>query len=152
VAVVPLGEEQLVLGAQATVGAFDPSTATWYLRGSNTPGDPDVGVFQFGGAGWVGVVGGWDGKGTQTVRAVDPLGDIDPNNLVWYLRNSNSAGAPDLGPFDFGSRGWIPVVGDWTGSGTTGIGAFDPQTATWYLRNSPSPGAPDFVFQFGAAG
>jgi hypothetical protein len=151
-AAVPSGEEPRVLGPQSTVGAFDPATATWYLRSSNTSGAANAGVFQYGGAGWIGVVGDWDGNGSQTVGVVDPLGDIDPNNLTWFLRNSNSAGAPDAGVFNFGSRGWIPVVGDWTGSGRAGIGAFDPTTATWYLRNNPSPGAPDFVFQYGAAG
>jgi hypothetical protein len=152
VVAVPPAEEQMVLGPRATVGAFDPSTATWSLRNSNTPGDPNAGVFQYGGVGWIGVVGDWDGNGSQTVGVVDPLGDLDPNNLTWFLRNSNSAGAPDIAPFNFGSRGWIPVVGDWTGSGYTGIGAFDPRTATWYLRDTASPGPPDFVFQYGGAG
>jgi peptidyl-prolyl cis-trans isomerase A (cyclophilin A) len=46
----------------------------------------------------------------------------------------------------------IPVVGDWTGTGHTGIGMFNPATVTFYLRNSPTPGAPDFTFQYGAPG
>ena len=54
---------------------------------------------------------------------------------TWYLRNSNSAGLPSIAPFQYGAPGWIPVVGDWTGTGHTGIGVFNPLTATWYLRN-----------------
>src|SRR5262249_11323466 len=32
----------------STVGAFDPATATWYLRNSNTPGAPDTPAFAYG--------------------------------------------------------------------------------------------------------
>jgi hypothetical protein len=71
---------------------------------------------------------------------------------VWYLRNENSAGAPDIAPFAFGLRGWVPVAGDWTGRGHSGIGMFDPTTATWYLKNDPGPGLPDFVFRYGSPG
>jgi len=44
-------------GRAVSVGAFDPSTATWYLRSANTAGPPDAGQFAFGGAGWLPVVG-----------------------------------------------------------------------------------------------
>ena len=64
-----------------------------------------------------------------------------------------NAGEPDIGTFQYGAPGWIPVIGDWTGSGHTGIGVVDPATMTWYLRNEDSPGPPDAgVFQFGAPG
>src|SRR5690348_12990414 len=35
----------------------------------------------------------------------------------WLLRYSNTAGNPDVS-FSYGAPGDIPVVGDWTGSGT----------------------------------
>jgi hypothetical protein len=55
--------------------------------------------------------------------------------------------------FRFGVAGGIPVVGDWTSSGSVGIGVFDPATYTWYLRSSATPGAPDVgVFQYGGVG
>lgn len=127
-----------------TIGAFDPQTATWYLRNSNSAGAPDAGQFQFGAPGWFAVVGDWDGNGTSTVAVVDPA------TATWYIKNSNSAGAPDITPFSFGVPGWIPVAGDWTGSGKTGIGMFDPTTGTWYLRNEVSAGAADAgQFQYG---
>jgi glucose/arabinose dehydrogenase len=138
--------------AADAIGAFDPATANWYLRNSTGPGAPDAGQFQYGGAGWAAVVGDWDGNGTQTAGAVDPLGDTNPNELVWYLRNSNSAGAPDITPFNYGGRGWVPLAADWFHTGQQGIGAFDPATATWYLRGSASAGAADVgIFQYGAA-
>jgi hypothetical protein len=129
-----------------TVGAFDPGTATWYLRNSTSAGAPDAGTFQYGAPGWVGVAGDWNGDGVATVGAVNPA------TAIWYLRNENSAGAADAGTFPYGLPGWVPVAGDWTGTGHTGIGMFDPATATWYLRNNASAGAPDFTFQYGAPG
>jgi hypothetical protein len=135
------------------VGAFDPSTATWYLRGGAGGGPPDGGQFAFGGAAWLPVLGDWSGGGTPTVGAVDVTGASNPNYAVWYLRNSNSAGPPDAGTFGYGEGGWLPVVGDWSGSGHSGIGMFDPSTATWYLRNEASAGAPDAgQFQYGVVG
>ncbi len=134
-------------GAVATVGAFDPATAIWFLRGSNGPGAPDAGHFVFGMPGWIAVAGDWDGDGTTTI------GVVDPSTMTWYLRNSNGPGAPDITPFRYGAPGWIPVVGDWNGDGTTTIGVVDPKTMTWYLRDSNGPGTPDITpFRYGAPG
>jgi hypothetical protein len=130
-----------------SIGVFDPSTATWYLRTSNSPGGPDAGQFQYGAPGWISLIGDWTGSGH------DGIGVYDPATATWYLRNEASPGAPDAGQFRFGAPGWIPVVGDWTGSGHMGIGVYDPATATWYLRKEASAGAPDVgQFAYGAAG
>jgi hypothetical protein len=92
------------------------------------------------------VVGDWDGNGTTTV-GVARAGAAD---LIWYLRNRNSPGAPDLAPFAYGARGDIPVPGEWDGDGQDTVGVFDPAAATWKLRNSNSPGAPDVApFAYG---
>jgi parallel beta-helix repeat protein len=133
---------------QATVGVFNPSTATWYLRNSNSPGTPDAGQFQYGGVGWIPVVGDWNGDGITTI------GVVDPSTMTWYLRNSNSPGSPDVAaPFRYGQPGWIPVAGDWGGSGHWGIGVFDPATGTWYLRKEANAGSPDAgQFQYGGVG
>jgi predicted outer membrane repeat protein len=135
-----------------TVGVFDPATGAWYLRYDNSPGAPNIQPFAYGGPGYIGVHGDWDGNGTSTIGVVDVTGQSDANFAVWYLKNSNAPGNPDIKPFAYGMRSWIPVVGDWAGSGHTGIGVFDPTTATFYLRNSDSPGAPDFVIHYGGTG
>jgi uncharacterized protein (TIGR03118 family) len=130
-----------------SIGAFDPATATWYLRRQNGAGSPDAGQFTYGAPGWKGLTGDWTAKGQQTVAVVDPATE------TWYIRNSNSAGAPDFTPFQFGAPGWIPVAGDWTGTGHTGIGVIDPTTETWYLRTEVGPGGPDAgQFTYGAPG
>ncbi len=127
------------------VGAFDPKTATWFLRSSATPGAPDGGQFQYGAQGWVAVSGDWLGNGQAGIGAFDPA------TATWYLRSSATPGAPDVGKFQFGAPGWIPLTGDWTGSGKTGIGVFDPTTATFYLRTEANAGAPDAgKFAYGA--
>jgi uncharacterized delta-60 repeat protein len=139
-----------------TVGVVDPSTMTWYLRNSNGPGAPDIAPFKYGQPGDIPVVGDWNGDGTDTIGVARP--NTTTGVLTWYLRNRNSAGAPDITPFAYGAAGWVPVVGDWTGAGVTTVGAFDPvgqfgkPPATWYLKNQNSPGAPDFApFAYGAA-
>src|SRR5262249_5317008 len=133
---------------------FDPGSGRWYLRDSNSSGPPNVQPpFVYGLHGWVPLTGDWNGDGQTTVGVFDPSGFASPGAGVWYLRNSNSSGPPDVGPFPFGARNWIPVAGDWDGNGTTTVGVFDPATATWYLRNSNSPGIPDVKpFVYGLPG
>jgi hypothetical protein len=133
--------------AGAGVGAFDPATATWYLRSSNSAGPPDAGQFQYGPPGSVPFTGDWSGAGPAGVGA------FDPTHFIWFLRNETGGGPPDAGFFQYGAPGFVPVTGDWQGSGHTGIGVYDPTTATWYLRNEPNAGPPDAgVFQYGVAG
>jgi hypothetical protein len=57
------------------------------------------------------------------VRPVDPF----------RLRNSNTAGAPDL-TVDFGQAGDQPLAGDWNGDGVDDVGVFRPSTAQFLLR------------------
>jgi hypothetical protein len=130
-----------------TIGGFDSSSGTWFLRNENSPGAPDAGQFKYGAPSFLPIVGDWDGNGTDTV------GVFDPATATWFLRNENSAGAPDAGQFAFGAPGDVPVVGDWTGIGHTGIGVFDPRTGTWQLRNEVNAGPADAgTFQYGAPG
>jgi hypothetical protein len=43
------------------------------------------------------------------------VGVVDSGGL-WYLRNSNTPGAPDMAPFPFGLPGWTPLTGAWGGA------------------------------------
>jgi hypothetical protein len=69
------------------------------------------------------------------------------------LRNSNTAGYPDIG-FQYGAAGanWVPVAGDWTGQGITHVGLYDHANADFYLKNSFSGGAADLTCNYGSAG
>jgi hypothetical protein len=98
-------------------------------------------------------IGAFEYQGPTPPTAAATVATFDPGTGTWYLRNSNSAGAPDAGTFPYGGVGWLPVVGDWNGDGTSTIGVVDPTTMTWYLRNSNSAGAPDITpFRYGAPG
>jgi hypothetical protein len=95
----------------AGVGVFNPSTANWYLRTEVSAGDPDANPndapFGYGMPGWQPVVGDWSGQGRITI------GVVDPSTQTWYLRNSNSSGAPDFPTFSYGAPGWGSVAGNW---------------------------------------
>jgi hypothetical protein len=52
------------------------------------------------------VTGDFDGDGVTTIAVFDPAG-------IWYIRNSNSAGAPSIPPFNYGMGIWTPLAGNW---------------------------------------
>jgi hypothetical protein len=129
-----------------SVGLYDPKTCTWYLRNSLTTGVADI-TIGYGppGAGWLPLVGDWDGNGTTTV------GLYNPATGYFYLRNSNTTGVGNIA-FFYGdpTQNWTPVAGDWSGDGRDSIGMYDPKTCTWYLRNELSTGVADMQFSFGS--
>lgn len=79
------------------------------------------------------------------------IGVYRPGTSVFYLRNSNSAGAPNISA-PFGAVGDLPVVGDWDGDGVTTIGVYRPSNRTFYLNNENATNAPEFTIPYGASG
>jgi hypothetical protein len=131
-----------------SVGMYDPTTCTWYLRNELTTGVADITIgYGPAGAGWLPLVGDWTGNG------IDTVGLYNAATGYFYLRNSNTTGAGDIA-FFYGNptQHWLPVAGDWTGAGHDSIGMYDPATGTWYLRNELSTGVADETFGFGPAG
>jgi uncharacterized protein (TIGR03118 family) len=132
----PFSEDHLWALQFGSGGSAGNANTLYFVAGINNEKDGLLGTLNF----------------TSPAPAAHP-GIFDPTTATWFLRNENSAGAPDGGQFQYGAPGWVSVVGDWTGSGHAGIGVFDPTTATWFLRNETSSGAPDAGrFQFGAPG
>ena len=131
---------------RATIGVYDPSSQTFYLRNTNSPGLADL-TIQYGPPGAIPLVGDWDGDGIETI------GLYDPAHAAFFLRNSNSSGTADIS-FNFGPAGlgFIPLVGDWNGDGVDTIGLYNPAGAAFFLRNSNSSGTADISFNFGPAG
>src|SRR5207248_1268494 len=86
----------------------------WYLRNENSPGSADITPFDYGNPAMTDfpVTGDWNGDGTTSIGVVRV--NSKTGHLVWLLRNTNVAGAPDTN-FEFGSDalGDLPVVGDW---------------------------------------
>ena len=134
-------EDYRLAASSPAIDAAAGSSATVDLNLFPRDGRPDLGAYEFGSVPWT------------PARAASSPGTFDPTTAVWYLRNEDDPGAPDLAPFAYAAPGWIPLVGDWDGNGTQTIGVFDPATATWYLKNSNTPGVPDIKpFRYGGPG
>ena len=133
--------------AGATIGIYKPALGGFFLRNSNSVGSADI-VFSYGpgNAGWVPLVGDWNGDG------VDTVGLYVPASGMFYVRNSNTFGSADVA-FTYGPVGgsWIPVVGDWNGDGVDTIGLYNPGNGAFYLRNSNNTGVADITFTYGPA-
>jgi M6 family metalloprotease-like protein len=83
------------------------------------------------------------------VPAVDTIGVY--HNGVFYLRNSNAAGAADVNVV-FGAANHLPVAGDWNGDGFDTIGVYDTGNGFFYLRNTNLAGSPDHSVLLGNPG
>jgi hypothetical protein len=100
-----------------------------------------------GRAGFLPIVGDWDGNGATTV------GLYAPATGTFFLKNSNMPGVADLAfSFGAGGLGFVPVAGDWNNDGIDSVGLYLPSSGGFFLRNSNTPGAADIVFTFGAGG
>ncbi len=130
-----------------TIGIYKAGYGGFFLRNSNSSGSADL-VFSYGpaNAGWIPLVGDWNGD------AVDTVGLYVPASGMFYLRNSNSTGVADVA-FTYGpaGSGWIPIAGDWNGDGVDTIGLYNPANGVFYLRNSNSTGVADLTFTYGPA-
>ena len=62
----------------------------------------------------------------------DTIGVFSPSQNLFLLRNSNSAGQPDL-QITFGQSGDQPLAGDWNGDGIDEPGVFRPSTGQFLL-------------------
>jgi len=141
----------------AGVVRADPATGywQWFLRNNNSAGNPDVPAFEFGSARTdVPLVGDWDGDGVTTIGVA--RAESSTGYRRWILRNSNSAGNPDVPSFAYGLLSDAPVVGDWDGDGVTTIGVARADSSTgywrWILRNSNSAGSPAVpLFEYGSS-
>ncbi len=72
-------------------------------------------------------------------------------NGVFYLRNSNSAGAVDI-VVPYGIAGNLPIAGDWDGDGVDTIGVYIVELGVFSLRDSNTPGTPDHALVMGNPG
>src|SRR5207247_9171693 len=110
------------------IGFSDPTTGLVKLdRNGNDLWDDctvDLCLGPFTQSGDRPVVGRW-----KTGASVDMIGIYRPKKRVWRL-DLNSNGQFDSCTVDsclgtFGTSSHLPVVGDWTGTGTARIGVFD---------------------------
>src|SRR5262249_10375272 len=120
-----------------TIGLYDPASAEFDLKNSNSSGAPDLAFFYGPAAvGWTALSGDWNGDGSVTICLYDPA------TSRFFLKNSNAPGAADM-VFSYGPAGlgWLPVVGDWNNDRVDTVGLYDPVSARFFLKNSNSAGA-----------
>jgi hypothetical protein len=124
--------------------------STWQLRNGASSGGASQ-TFDFGAAGDVPLMGDFSNSGVRTAAMVRNArrGVAGADSLVWYLRQVEGPGDPDL-VIEFGVPGDIPVIGDWDGDGVHTIGVV--RGNRWLLRNSNRAGSPDHDFVFGQPG
>ncbi|HVU50930.1 MAG TPA: hypothetical protein VHL80_09610 [Polyangia bacterium] len=126
------------------IGAFDPSTAHWYIHmqrpGWSTDTATDTSFF-FGNSGDTPLVGDWNGDGVET-HGVFRAG-------WWFLSNTLGHGTSDLS-FAWANSTDVPIVGDWNGDGVATPGVF--RSGTFFLHSSNSTAGSDVSFSFGMAG
>jgi subtilisin len=120
----------------ATIGVFRTGTGRWYIdldgNGSWSGCSLDGCWGVFGLSGDLPVAGDWDGLGLAKIGVFRPSTGrwyLDDGDGIWNGCNIDLC----LGPF--GSPGDLPVVGDWTNTGTDKIGIYRPRTGMWYLDN-----------------
>jgi hypothetical protein len=110
---------------------------------TNTPFE---GGFGFGNSGDIPIYCDWDNNGSQTV------GVYRPSEAKFYVRNSNTPGAPDA-TYTFGAAGDIPLCGDWNGAAGESVGVYRPSEARFYLTDCNCANPPtNYSVQFGNPG
>lgn len=137
---------------RVTAGTACPSGAewSWSLRNTLAPGLPDV-TFNYGNSACTPVTGDWNGDRTTTIGVACPKsGSVE---WWWSLRDTNSAGVPSVGPFNYGNRACRAVTGDWDGNRTTTIGVACTRSGSvewwWSPRNANGSGTPAMTFNYG---
>lgn len=128
-----------------TIGLYDPGTATFHLRNSNTSGSADITAVFGSGGNWMPLVGDWDNNGTTTI------GVYDPSTARFYLSNSNTSPNADISSV-FGSANWVPLAGNWDGYQGDTIGVYDPSTARFHLSNYNTSPQDNYSTVFGNGG
>jgi parallel beta-helix repeat protein len=83
----------------------------------------------------------------------DSVAVFSPAASTFYLRSGNSSGSADF-TFGYGepNAGWITLVGDWDGDGSTGVGLYAPESSTFYLTSAYVSGYAEYTFGYGEPG
>ncbi len=140
VTVTPIGKQ-----TKDTIGLYDPEAGFFHLKNSNAGGKADI-PYRYGpaGAGWLPIMGDWDGDNDDTA------GLYDKRKGIFYLKNSHSGGVANKS-FRYGpaNAGWEPITGDWNRDGKDTVGLYDPLSGTFFLRDDNSAGVATRSFRFG---
>lgn len=127
-----------------TIGVFNSTTTTFFLRNANSAGVADL-TASFGPADTVPLMGDYDNNNTDTVGAYSPsLGRF-------FLRNTNSPGAANV-TFNYGptnSTNVVALIGNWDGAGNDTAGLFERSGGRFLLRNANTSGVAEVTTRYG---
>ena len=88
--------------------------------------------------------------GDRDEDGIDTVGMFRAGQFL--LRNSNSAGSPDIN-FNFGTSGDVPLAADWEGDGVDAVGVYRPSMLLFSLVKRKSGGSlADMSLRFGQTG
>jgi hypothetical protein len=135
--------------ATSKVGVYRPSTGGFYLDSGNNAVEACGTDYCFFLTAFlpnpndIPLAGDWNNDGIVTIGIFRPGGQFGGSD-TFYLSNVNPFLARNNGvinSWDYtiqggpGSFGYLPLVGDWTGTGGEKLGVFRPSTGGWYLDN-----------------
>jgi predicted outer membrane repeat protein len=88
---------------------------------------------------------------TVNQARVDTIGVYRSANRTFYLRNSNTTGAPDITVAyqSVNPASDRPITGDWNNDTVDTIGVYDTSEGVFYLRDSNTAGVPNYAFVLG---
>lgn len=111
---VPLNVNSKISDNQwSAAGSPISFTNTWILNdGPDATSGP---TYAFGRRGDIPLTGDWDCDGFETAGLVRV--DESTGAVQWFFNDEAWTGAAPDGPVSWGSRGDIPIVGDWDGDG-----------------------------------
>ena len=124
-----------------SVGLYDFTTGTFYLKNSNSAGNADI-IYQLpefmGGSYNFPVAGDWDGDGKTDVGVLK--GDYYGKNNFYLVINQTTnlminTSILDL-PNPATSGFMLPIAGDFNGDGRDGIGLYNFRKQTFYLKDN----------------
>jgi len=118
---------------------FRPSTATWFVRNSDTGSQKSQ---QFGSSTDIPVSGDFDGDGVSDYAV------FRPSNGNWLIFRSS---VNRLFVIGFGIAGDIPVANDYDGDGRTDIAVYRPSTGIWYIRRTLTAQSQFSAIKFGVS-
>jgi hypothetical protein len=112
------------------LAAFDPATATWYIRRSSDGATFGGAPFAWGPGGTQPIPGDYDGDGRCDLALFEPA------TAKWYIRKSSDNQLLFDPPLAFGT-GMVPAPGDYDGDGRCDVAVVDA-AGNWFIRSSTS--------------
>lgn len=127
----------------STIGLFNPTNETFYLRNSNNSGYADI-TIPLASSGTP-ITGDWYGNGTTLYGLYTQSGSTG----TFSLQGSGTTTFTQVN-FANTTANTVPITGDWTGDGITKVGIYDKQYSVFGLRNTLTSGSADNIFVLGS--